>query len=115
MIRIVLTFADSGLLKTLTSQGHANRAGDLLSGACAGVSVLLRSAARLFSHAEGVVTRGAADEPGHLMLSVKGVSEDRLEWYRGAVDLLLIGLLDLAEEFPGEITIETRGKGRQSG
>ena len=106
MIRIVLTFADSGLLETLTSQGHANRTNDLLSGACAGVSILLRTAARLFSHTGGVELAGGAEEPGHLVLSVTDVSEECLDWYRGAVDMLLLGLRDLAEEYPDSIRIE---------
>ncbi len=110
MIRIVLTFADSGLLETLTSQGHANRTSDELNEACAGVSVLLRTAARLFSHAEGIVLDGIAEKPGHLTLSVNDVSKERLDWYRGATDMLLLGLRDLAEEYPDsiEITIERR-------
>ncbi len=106
MIRIVLTFADSGLLETLTSQGHANRANDELNEACAGVSILLRTAARLFSHTDGITTDGGADEPGHLNLSVEGVSLERLDWYRGAVDSLLLGLRDLAEEYPDSIKID---------
>jgi uncharacterized protein YsxB (DUF464 family) len=107
VIRIVLTFADSGLLETLTSQGHANRTSDLLSEACAGVSILLRTAARLFSHTDGLNAVGSADEPGHLVLSVTDVAVGRLEWYKGAVDMLLLGLRDLAEEYPDSIIIET--------
>lgn len=107
MIRIVLTFADSGLLETLTSQGHANRTNDLLNEACAGVSILLRTAARLFSHTNGLKVVGSADEPGHLLLSVMNVSDGCLDWYKGAVDLLLLGLRDLAEEYPGSIKIES--------
>ena len=106
MIRIVLTFADSGLLKTLTSQGHANRANDELNEACAGVSILLRTAARLFSHTSGIDCDGRAEEPGHLALSVADVSTERLDWYRGAVDSLLLGLRDIAEEYPDSIEIK---------
>lgn len=107
MIRIVLTFADSGLLETLTSRGHANRTDDLPSEACAGVSVLLRTAARLFSHAEGIAAAGRAEEAGHLTLSVSDVPKERSEWFRGAGDMLLLGLRDLSEEYPDAITIET--------
>lgn len=112
MIRIVLTFADSGLLETLTSQGHANRTNDLLNEACAGVSILLRTAARLFSHTGGLKVAGSADEPGHLILSVNDVSTDHRDWFRGAVDLLLLGLRDLAEEYPDDIILETNVRKR---
>jgi len=108
LIKIVLTFADSGLLETLTSQGHANRTNDLLNEACAGVSILLRTVARLFSHADGLSVVGSADEPGQLLLSVTDVSDGCLDWYRGAVDLLLLGLRDLAEEYPDSIKIESK-------
>ena len=106
MIQIVLTFADSGLLKTLISQGHANRTNGLLNEACAGVSVLLRTSARLFSHHQSVKVLGEAKQPGHLKLSVIDVPEGCQEWFCGAVDLLLLGLRDLAEEYPDSIEIK---------
>jgi len=106
VICIVLTFGDSGLLQTLTSQGHANRTNDLPSEACAAVSVLLRTAARLFSHSEGISVRGGADHPGHLELFVEDVADRRHEWFRGAVEMVLLGLRDLSEEYPDSIQIE---------
>jgi len=112
VIRIVLTFGDSGLLETLTSQGHANRTSGLLNEACAGVSILLRTTARLFSHTEGLRAVGSAESPGHLELSVRDVSVERREWFKGAVDLLLLGLRDLAEEYPGNIIIDTNVRKR---
>ncbi len=108
MIRIVLTFADSGLLQTLTSQGHANRTTDLPSEACAAVSVLLRTAARLFSHSDGIKAVGKAEEEGHLELKILDVSEGRREWFVGAVDVLMLGLRDLSEEYPDSIQIRTK-------
>jgi len=107
VIRIVLTFGDSGLLKTLTSQGHANRTTDLPSEACAGVSVLLRTAARLFSHTDGIEIIGGAEREGHLELEVLDVSDRYHEWFRGTVDMLMLGLRDLQEEYPGSIQIKT--------
>ncbi|MDC7239760.1 MAG: ribosomal-processing cysteine protease Prp [Spirochaetales bacterium] len=108
MITIVLTFEDSGLLKTLTSQGHANRTTDLPSEACAGVSVLLRTAARLFSHTDGIKTEGTAESEGHLELEVLEVVPRCREWFRGAVDMLMLGLRDLSEEYPGSIQIRLK-------
>ena len=108
MITIVLTFEDSGLLKTLTSQGHANRTTDLPSEACAGVSVLLRTAARLFSHTEGVKAAGRAEEEGHLELQVLEVAPRRHEWFKGAVEMLMLGLRDLSEEYPESIQIRLK-------
>ncbi len=108
MIRIVLTFGDSGLLETLTSQGHANRTTDLPSEACAGVSVLLRTAARLLSHTDGIDARGKAEEEGELRLTVSAVSDRRREWFTGVIDVLLLGLRDLIEEYPDSIQIETK-------
>ncbi len=107
MIRIVLTFGDSGLLETLTSQGHANRTTDLPSEACAAVSVLLRTAARLFSHSDGVKAVGRADKPGFLELEVLEVTEQHREWFRGAVEMLMLGLSDLRDEYPDSIQIRT--------
>jgi uncharacterized protein YsxB (DUF464 family) len=107
VIRIVLTFRDSGQLQTLTSRGHANRTTDLPSEACAAVSVLLRTAARLFSHTDGLSIVGKADKPGHLELNVKDVPTQHQEWFRGAVDMLMLGLRDLQEEYPDSIQIRT--------
>ncbi|MDA3955324.1 ribosomal-processing cysteine protease Prp [Oceanispirochaeta sp.] len=107
MIEIVLTFRDSGLLETLISRGHANRTADLPNEACAAVSVLLRTAARLFSHTDGVSIIGGAEKPGHLELKVLDVPEQHHEWFRGAVDLLMLGLRDLQEEYPDSIQIRT--------
>ena len=112
MIRIVLTFGDSGLLETLTSQGHANRTNEDPSEACAGVSVLLRTAARLLSHTDGIEAVGKADEPGHLELSITDVSERRREWFIGAVDMVMLGLRDLEREFPDSIQIGTNVRKR---
>ncbi len=108
MIRIVLTFGDSGLLKTLTSQGHANRTAGLPSEVCAAVSVLLRTAARLFSHTKGMTAVGKAENEGHLELIVKDVSPRLHEWFMGAVDLLVLGLRDLEEEYPGSLQIQRK-------
>jgi uncharacterized protein YsxB (DUF464 family) len=107
VIRIVLTFGDSGLLKTLTSRGHANRTTDLPSEACAAVSVLLRTTARLFSHSDGVEIIAKAEKEGHLELEVLDVSDQHHEWFRGAVDMLMLGLRDLQEEYPDSIQIRT--------
>ena len=108
MIRIVLTsLGNSGLLKTLTSLGHANRTADLPSEACAAVSVLLRTTARLFSHTDGIQFIGGAEKEGHLEFEVLDVSARRHEWFRGAVDMLMLGLRDLREEFPDSIQIRT--------
>ncbi len=105
MIRIVLTFGDSGLLQALTSQGHAKRTSSLPSEVCAAVSVLLRTAARLFSHTDGLKVSGRAEKEGHLEILVKEVSPRRREWFMGAVDLLMLGLRDLEEEYPGSLQI----------
>jgi len=107
VIKIVLTFGDSGLLRTLTSQGHANRTTDLPSEACAAVSVLLRTVARLFSHSDGIEAVGSADKPGFLELEVLEIAEQHHEWFRGVVDMLMLGLSDLQEEYPDSIQIKT--------
>ena len=68
---------------------------------------MLRTAARLFSHCDGVKAVGSADRPGFLELEVLEVAERHHEWFRGAVDMLLLGLSDLREEYPDSIEIST--------
>ncbi len=115
MIRIVLTFGDSGLLQTLTSRGHAKRTAALPSEVCAAVSVLLRTAARLFSHSEGIDAFGSAEKEGHLKLVIEKVARRRREWFMGAVDLLILGLQDLEEEYPGSLQIRRRNVRKENG
>jgi uncharacterized protein YsxB (DUF464 family) len=112
VIRIVLTFGDSGLLETLTSQGHANRTNGTPSEACAGVSVLLRTASRLLSHTDGLEAVGRAEEPGHLELRVTDVAERRREWFTGVVEMVMLGLRDLESEYPDSIQIGTNVRKR---
>lgn len=68
---------------------------------------MLRTAARLFSHTDGVKVVGGADKEGHLELEVLEVPDRYHEWFRGAVDMLMLGLRDLAEEYPDSIQIRT--------
>ena len=94
-----------GALSRLTLNGHA---GDSPKGenlACAAVTLLARSVARLVTSRTGWTVDGSAPSPGNLSLAVKRRPEDTDEWLIGVTDTLMQALADIAEEYPGAISV----------
>jgi uncharacterized protein YsxB (DUF464 family) len=67
---------------------------------CAGVTVLVRSVARLLAEDRFVAVRGEAPAEGSLGFDVESVAAEKEEWLEGVTSLLLQGLRDIAAESP---------------
>ncbi len=107
MVTVTLELASDGCLRSLRASGHAG-GGLGTNVACAAVTVLLRTTARVLSSVKGLVRDGAADSPGRMELSVSPEWTGAAEWLRGVTDSLVRGVSDLAAEFPAEIALRVR-------
>ena len=128
MIEIVVVLDGAGCLNRMNLKGHAGfesveggrcrklrRIFHRLTGcsnkngsanpACAAITLLARSAARLTASRTGWTVDGAAPVPGDLSLVIKRRPEDTDEWLRGVTDTLLQALADIDEEFSGTISV----------
>ena len=105
MVKIVVSLDDKGCLSRLILSGHAGftfKGGDP---ACAAVTLLARTTARLVSSRAGWTVDGDAPEPGNLSLDIKWRPEDTDEWLLGVTDTLLLALADIDEEFPQAVSV----------
>ncbi len=91
----------------MRASGHAS-GGLGTNVACAAVTVLLRTTARVLSAVKGLVRDGGADVPGRMELSLSPERRVAPEWLRGVTDSLVRGVSDLATEFPAEIALRVR-------
>jgi uncharacterized protein YsxB (DUF464 family) len=91
-----------GLLRSFAADGHAGIDPRGKNIACAAVTALLRTAAKLCAE-RALVREGAGVKPGELRLVVTSVPEAERAWLRGVTDFLLRGMKDLQDEFPREI------------
>ena len=106
MIRLSVRLAADGCLAGFAASGHAGagpRGRDL---ACASVTVLLRTAARLLSSQPDLRVSGESPREGVMRLVLEAPPEARREWVRGVTATLVAGLTDLDREFPGLLKLE---------
>jgi uncharacterized protein YsxB (DUF464 family) len=108
VVTVTLELAQDGCLRSLRASGHAGGAALGTNVACAAVTVLLRTTARVLSGVQGLITEGGADSPGWMELKVSPERSVAPQWLRGVTDCLVRGVSDLAAEFPGEIAVKIR-------
>lgn len=112
MIRIALQYNGSGLLVGLSADGHAgqgDRGGDV---ACAAVSVLIQTAARLLEGYDGVVVEGKTPKEGRMELKVVTIKTLEDRWLRGITDFITLGLNDIEKEYPKALRITVKTERR---
>ena len=107
MIRAKVVLDEEGCLRGFEAAGHSesgSRGNDLV---CAAFTVLARTAYRALEALPGVELRGTAPEPGSLSFEALQGAESA-ERAAGIADSLVMGIGDLAREFPGAVafTIE---------
>ena len=105
MVEIVVVLDGIGCLNRMSLKGHAGYAPSGADPACAAVTLLARSVARLTASRTGWTVDGAAPVPGNLSLVINRRPEDTDEWLRGVTDTLLQALADIDEEYPGTISV----------
>jgi uncharacterized protein YsxB (DUF464 family) len=101
-----------GAIAGFSAQGHAERGSRGTDLACAAFSVLARTAYRSLEALPGIALRGSAGQPGSLDFTVLGPASDG-DRAAGIADFLMIGLSDLAREYPDAValTIERASEG----
>ena len=105
MVNIVVALDGKGCLSRLHLSGHAGFVSSGADPACAAVTLLARTTARLVSSRSGWTVDGDAPEPGNLSLVIRRRPEDTDEWLRGVSDTLMLALADIDEEFPDSIAV----------
>ena len=99
MIQADVILDDGGLLKSCRVSGHAGagrKGNDIV---CAAVSVLTRTAIRVFSGRNDITIRGRIPEQGDFSFEAECTPEGR-EFLAAAGAFLIEGLLSVSEEFP---------------
>ena len=105
MVKIAVVLDGNGCLSRMNLSGHAGYALKGADPACAAVTLLARTTARLVSSRTGWTVDGAALKPGNLSLVIIQRPGDTDEWLRGVTDTLMLALADINEEFPGAISV----------
>ena len=104
MIGIDVVLDGNGILCSCTVTGHANAGKTGTDIVCAAVSVLTRTLARVLSNRKGIIIRSSAPEPGRLRLEIEYTAEGR-NFLSAAGEFLVTGLASVADEFPGNCTL----------
>jgi len=104
MIRIDIVLDEAGILRSCTARGHANAGKTGADIVCAAVSVLTRTMVRVLSDKNGVTIRSDAPESGRLRLETEYTAEGR-NFLSAAGEFFITGLASVAEEFPGNVTL----------
>ncbi len=102
MIRASAVLDSKAALRSFDASGHAaagDRGYDIV---CAAFTALARTAYRALQGLAGVELRGAAPEPGSLSFEVLKPASSP-ERAAGVADFLVVGIGDLAREYPGAI------------
>ena len=105
MVEIAVVLDKKGCLRSLLMKGHA---GDDPAGsnpACAAVTLVARSVARLVASRTGWTVDGNAPEPGILSLEIRWRPEDTDEWLGGVTDTLIQALADIDTDYPDSISV----------
>lgn len=105
MVEIVVALDDAGLLRGIHLDGHAGDAPAGANPACAAVTLVARTVARMLAARTGWTVDGDAPEPGNLSLDVIRRPGDTDEWLRGVTDTLLQALADIDTEYPEAVSV----------
>lgn len=107
MIKAKVVLDREGRVLGFDAAGHADRASRGYDVVCAAFSALARTAYRALEALPGIEIRGLAPEPGSLSFEVLRPAESG-ERAAGVADCLVLGMGDLAREYPGSVafTIE---------
>ncbi len=108
MIRVIIRLRANGELWSVDVAGHAGQAASGNDIVCAAVTALVRSSARLLEHDRRYVVEGGASEPGRLRFTVKRSASGAETYLRGVGDLLVLGLSDIAREYPDRCSVNIR-------
>lgn len=98
----------AGIIRKVTATGHAASLAKGNNIACAAVTILLRTAVRLFEGTEGVTIRAGVEKRGSLVFAILDVRHGCEQYAKAVGDFLLVGLEDVQAEFPDECVVTIR-------
>ncbi len=103
VLKVSASIGDKGFLRELKASGHAGTetAGENI--VCAAATVLIRTAVRLLDSDSSVKVFCTAEKRGKIIFVLETVPDDKKEWVKGVTDCLVLGLKELADEFPDRI------------
>ena len=110
MVEIAVVLDGTGCISRMNLTGHA---GDDPAGsnpACAAVTLVARSVARLVASRTGWTVDGAAPGPGNLSLEIRRRPEDTDEWLGGVTETLMQALADIEAEYPDSMSVSIEEK-----
>jgi len=105
MIKALIFRDHRGYLKTLEISGHGGIKGKV-DPLCAAVTALAGSFGRLLESQDKIQWAGEAPIPGEYSVEVKEVPENRVSWFSGVSDLMIVGLVHLKTQYPDNIEVK---------
>ena len=112
MVEIDVSFDEAGLLRSCTVRGHANADSPGNDLVCAAVSILTRTAFRLFHEREGIELQGGAPERGVFWMETSYHGSGR-DFLKGAGAFLAEGFKSVSELYPEYCTLRIHRNTRE--
>ncbi len=100
MINITLCLDDSGCLSVVDASGHSGFAAKGHDIVCSAASVLLRTVSRTLEIEPSIKVTGKIEKEGRLYLELSLLDVSRRAWLQGVSAFTVMGLKDLALEYP---------------
>ncbi len=108
MIDVTLWLDKSGCLSGIDASGHSGSAEAGKDIICAAASTLLRTVAGTLEMEPSISIEGSAEEKGELHLRISLLEECKKDWLRGVSAFTVVGLKDLASEYPDYCRVSFR-------
>ena len=108
MIDVTLWLDLSGCLFRIDASGHSGSAEAGKDIICAAASTLLRTVSRTLEMEPSISIEGSAEEKGELHFSISLLEGYEKDWLRGVSAFTVVGLKDLALEYPDYCRISLR-------
>ena len=108
MIDVTLWLDTSGCLSGIDASGHSGSAETGKDIICAAASSLLRTVSRTLEMEPSIGIEGSAEERGELHLRISLLEGYKKDWLCGVSAFTVVGLKDLASEYPDYCRISFR-------
>ena len=110
MIRIKIELDTNDCIRKCRAEGHSLLAKPGVDILCAAVTILLRTAYRFLYSLQLVENPGKTPEKGNLFFTISAYPETEQCKIKGITDFLILGLSDLACEYPERLKLQLSRK-----
>lgn len=111
MISVRVAVDRRGRLRGVHADGHAGLGRPGTDPACAAVTAILRTVARLAAQDGRFRVSGNAAAPGELQFSIRPALPLQFRRLRALADFVVQGVGDVERDYPGAVQLETRRGG----